>query len=514
MGNDSQRLQDMRKEVVNAFAGVSGLRTVESELVERFDGPYLVLTIANPADRFYALLSKALESVSESNEFRDRTTLRARKAIPKSRLDMPEVHLLRRVLSEISTISSKNFDPDRYVRSVAGAEEQVSASSNHVVYGRRGSGKSSLLAYHLNELKASETPYAWFDMQVYSGSAGTEFVADVLVDLLRQVDDQLSPEARDDTSKLVSVLTDVAFGTLEVDGVIPRLLPRIKRMLSSITARCSKLVIFIDDIHVIRADLQPYLLAQLYSLSRGSNVFLKISGIEQLTKLWDPVGREGLEAPHDAQIITLDYNLTMPDKSKEHIQRILDGHAEYSGLNSVKSICNKNVIDRLVFASAGVPRDAINVFSQAIARSLTKGQRLVSVAAVNEASSLGLDEKLRNMQTDASASFKDLKATLDRVQAFCVDSQKRNAFLVRILPGNDEYQDIQELVGLRMLHVLHEGFTPEEAGERFVALMLDFGFYVGIRAARSVSQFQTTPKRLLAKDLRDLPRYNLQQAAK
>jgi hypothetical protein len=35
--------------------------------------------------------------------------------------------------------------------------------------------------------------------------------------------------------------------------------------------------------------------------------------------------------------------------------------------------------------------------------------------------------------------------------------------------------------------------------------MLDFGFYIGIRAARSVKLFPEKPKQLTAKELRKLP---------
>src|SRR5690606_20504476 len=124
------------------------------------------------------------------NWFRQRTTLRSRRKSPTNRLSTPEVQLLRTTLSEVSTISSRNFDPNRYVRSVAGAEESIASSSNSVVFGRRGSGKSSLLAYHLHELKESGTPFAWIDMQTYSESLERNFVADVFSDILNQIQDR------------------------------------------------------------------------------------------------------------------------------------------------------------------------------------------------------------------------------------------------------------------------------------------------------------------------------------
>ena len=88
--------------------------------------------------------------------------------------------------------------------------------------------------------------------------------------------------------------------------------------------------------YTLSADkLQPSLLDMLYGLSRGNQIFLKISAIETLTRTYDPQLRQGLEIPQDAQNLKLDYNLTMPDKTAEQIGAILDAHAKYAGMPSI-----------------------------------------------------------------------------------------------------------------------------------------------------------------------------------
>lgn len=67
------------------------------------------------------------------------------------------------------------------------------------------------------------------------------------------------------------------------------------------------------------------------------------------------------------------------------------------------------------------------------------------------------------------------------------------------------YKRIKELIDLRLLRVIHEGITPSEAGRKFLGLILDYGYYVGIRAARSVALFNQSSNRITAKELRDLP---------
>jgi hypothetical protein len=247
----------------------------------------------------------------------------------------------------------------------------------------------------------------------------------------------------------------------------------------------------------------------LYSICRGNQAFLKLSGIEQFTKLRDPASRQGLETPGDIQVIRLDYNLTMPDKSKRHIQEILNSHAIYCGLPSVDYVCGDGVIDRLVWVSAGVPRDALYLFSQSISESSVRDQKKVSVSSVNTSASEMTEEKLRDIKIDASGKYEEINKILDTIREFCVIEQRKNVFLVEIQNENSTFHKIEELIALRLLHILHSGTTPSEVGRRYMALMLDYGFYVGIRTARSIKLFSEEPKPVLAKDVRSFPIFHL-----
>ena len=58
-----------------------------------------------------------------------------------------------------------------------------------------------------------------------------------------------------------------------------------------------------------------------------------------------------------------------------------------------------------------------------------------------------------------------------------------------------------------MLHVLNQGITPKHAGVRYIALLLDYGFYVGVRLATRVDLFQKDADTPVYKDLRHLPKF-------
>ena len=63
----------------------------------------------------------------------------------------------------------------------------------------------------------------------------------------------------------------------------------------------------------------------------------------------------------------------MPDKAAGHIEGILDAHAIYCGLPGVRFLCTSaDVLSRLVWVSAGVPRDALNLFAQAMTKGTTE----------------------------------------------------------------------------------------------------------------------------------------------
>jgi hypothetical protein len=279
-------------------------------------------------------------------------------------------------------------------------------------------------------------------------------------------------------------------------------------LLAPLGAQTGELFVFLDDFHVVTPTLQPKLLDVIYGISRGNRIFLKVSAIETLTRTFDPVTRIGLEVPHDAQLIRLDYNLTVPDKATQHIQMILDSHAVYCGLPSIRKLCTSNdVLPRLTWVAAGVPRDALNLYAQAMTKAILLNRKQVSVSDVNVAASEALNTKLKDLETDASSEAGNLQALLEDLREFCIKDVRRNAFLLEIRGDDPLYDGVRKLVDLRLLHVINEGITIGEAGRKYLGLILDYGFYIGIRATRSVDLFNRQTQRVAYKDLRHLPVY-------
>jgi len=493
------------KEVLAEFERRTGLPGVEREFKERTDGGALIIYLANPNDRFYRILQEVLSSAPTEPQAPP-ATIKTR--AEGNRVQSPEGRYLLRTLSESLNISRFSFKEDffaRYTKSVSGAEAQVTAAANHVVFGRRGAGKSSLLLYALHARDPVNQPSAWIDMQLYEKRADNRVVLDLFSEVMKQCEPllRLNPELSI-TQALVDRLRNN--GTL-ADDTIGKILPDLRRLFGRNASGAKDLFIFLDDFHALDVDLQPKLPGFIYSVTRGNNIFLKLSAIETLTKTWDSQAHTGLQAPHDAQTIKLDYNLTMPDKAAKHIEAILDAHAVYCGLPSVRFLCTSSeVISRLVWVSAGVPRDALNMFAQAMTKGATVGQNRVSVTNVNLAASEMVSQKLRELEIDAPAPEEgELRDVLERVKDFCVKEKRKNAFLIEIRNDSSLYRQVLKLIDLRLVHVISEGITVGEAGRKYLGLILDYGFYTGIRAAQSVDLFNKQTERVAYKDLRKLP---------
>jgi hypothetical protein len=493
------------EEILQEFETKSGLEKVGYEVKPRPDGYALVIKLAQPSERFFKILeetrgSRALSSVPVATII---------KSTPQERLQSPEARYLLRVLSESLNISRLSFKDDffaRYTKSVSNAEAQITAAANHIVFGRRGAGKSSLLLYAMRTRDRNRQPSAWVDMQVFGKRNDIKVFIDLLMEVLSQLRATLATQPQ--YSSIVGALERLRLMKTVDENDVRLLLPEVRSLLASFQSAGRDLFIFLDDLHVLATELQPKLLGFIYSITRGNGIFLKLSSIETLTNTWDTASQTGLQVPHDAQTINLDYNLTMPDRAAKHIESILDAHAKYCGLPSVRFLCtSSDVLSRLVWVSAGVPRDALNVFAQAMTKGAATGGSRVSVTNINLAASEMVGQKLRELDLDVPEADVEtsLSGVLEKIKDFCIKQQRKNAFLVELRGDTELYHQIQKLVDLRLLHVISEGITVGEAGRKYLALILDYGFYTGIRAAQSVDLFNRQTLRVTYKELRKLP---------
>ena len=99
--------------------------------------------------------------------------------------------------------------------------------------------------------------------------------------------------------------------------------------------------------------------------------------------------------------------------------------------------------------------------------------------------------KREELSNDAGGDQAVLIAEFERVRTFCLEEKKTNCFLVeKDLPA-DGYRQIQELVDLRLLHLVKSRVTVRDRpGKVYEAYLLDLSQYTGERKKRELPMIE------------------------
>ena len=255
--------------IKDEFEKMSGLTGLSHELKPTSSGTAIVIFVSSPEDRLFDVLSKVTEKVVGPEQDDIIATL---KQISRDKIiSGPEVRLLLKLLSESQTVHRHSFGSElfsRYIETVSGAEEQIVSNANHIVFGRRGAGKSMLLLYSLTSRERDDRPSVWLDFQTYSRRDDDAVIGDVLSDLISEV------EARFGQSNRLVAIQQLIENCPKEYKTYKTLVPQLRRELGKLT-RVTEIFVFVDDLHVLGRSLQSRILDVLYSLARGNQIFLK-----------------------------------------------------------------------------------------------------------------------------------------------------------------------------------------------------------------------------------------------
>jgi hypothetical protein len=80
-----------------------------------------------------------------------------------------------------------------------------------------------------------------------------------------------------------------------------------------------------------------------------------------------------------------------------------------------------------------------------------------------------------------------------------------NAFLVRS-EDSEERSLIHVLSDLRIVHLIHQSITPDRAGERYEAYIIDYSIFTGFRRRRNIREMVPEEAQFKAAELRALPK--------
>ncbi|MHB0925332.1 MAG: hypothetical protein ACYC1F_02360 [Gallionellaceae bacterium] len=497
------------KEATQAFERQIGITSIPTKRVQVGNREFLKFTVGKEAPLYTYALHECQKNLSEDNPFRGAMglTLSKTDTFPSSIEASALITLLTRSTREVSEDSTPRGYIVPYVPFQKREDHHFAQPASHIVRGRRGVGKSTLIRRAIELLSGTKALVAVLDMQSYSLLTGDDLIREVMYDVCTSLSQSGKKiEQRYNIKLCVDELDVVAEDIISGRVSLAKAPVAIKRVLSKITkATNDNAFLFLDDLHLIDLDSQPLLLHYLHAALKGASGWIKVAGLSSLLNVYSPSTRQGLQVPGDAQFISLDLTLENPEAAEAHLRTILSGFLDAVGYKLSGAVLPESAFRRLAWATAGVPRDFLQMFARSLEHASRNRHTAVTLSDVNVAIGEFGQQKLNEVQRDARNNEGELRAMLTKLETLCLEKNSVNAFLIRS-EDSAERRLVQILSDLRMVHLINQSITPEKAGERYEAFILDYSLFTGFRRRPSITEMVPDELQFKASELRALPK--------
>jgi hypothetical protein len=379
-------------------------------------------------------------------------------------------------------------------------KSRLLSKQNHVVFGRRGAGKTSLVRSRSEDSGQLEV---YLNLEDYKDITFPNIVIHILLKLFNELGQRIRSDrplwwlrrgsysavkrldrTLDDLKTYVHEPSRRRRSKLAIEYL--RLeLTVYKEILLSISELFGKLPIFLimDDFYFVEKNTQPDLIDYFHRLTKGTELFLKLATIKHRSKLYRRTKDQyvGVELGHDVFEVDMDYTLDNFDELRTFMQQLLQTAIKESGANiKIDEMFAGDGFPQLCLASGGVPRDFLSLFVSLANAAVTSGSPIGKVQ-VNEFAIGNLGTKLESMRRDSGDEDTILDACLKRIKRHVYDSERTNAFLIAkddLESDAQGRQAIRELVDLRLIHLVdHNTSKAPSDGRRYEAYILDISMY-------------------------------------
>lgn len=496
-------------EATDAFERAVGLAGIRHSLVQAGPSSLLKFHVGRLAPIYDHALLATQRSLPEENPFRGKlgliTTPPA--SFPMSLEAGAFLTLLTRSTREVvGNLSHQSYSVP-YVAFPNREDHSLAQPANHIVRGRRGVGKSTLMRRAAKLLGGESALLATIDMQTYSLLQDRDsLVRQVMIDAcegLARGGSSFPASAARAQAELTEIAERLSGGLLDVANAPIQMRRSIARLTAAVGAPA---FVFLDDMHLIEKDTQPEILHALHAGLKGANGWVKVAGVGSLMNPYSPVTRRGLQFPGDAQYISLDLTLENPAAAENHLRAITDQFGQAVGYVSSASILPKDAFRRLTWANAGVPRDFLQMLGSSLEHAKRNSHTTISLSDVNTAIGEFGQQKMDELSQDVRNGEGMLQGMLRKLEALCLDQERVNAFLVR--SDSWERDLVQVLSDMRMVHLIRRSVTPGRAGERYEAYILDYSLFTGFRRRPNMKEMRPKHEQFKASELRALPKIN------
>lgn len=279
--------------------------------------------------------------------------------------------------------------------------------------------------------------------------------------------------------------------------------------------------LILDDMYFLKKDIQPYFIDYMHRLTKGTNLYIKVATIKHRSLLYQQIGDSyiGTEIGHDIHDVDLDYTLDKFEDLKNFMKELLE-HASYeSGANiNIDDLFAGDSFSQLCLASGGVPRDFLSLFLKMSNQFLLKGDKINKVA-VTDTAIASIGNKITSIHQDTENESEILEAYLGEIKNYVYTKNRTNTFLVS-REDLEKYKQIRqalrELVDMRLLHIIDNNTScaPSD-GRRYEAYIIDVGLYDNSRP-RNFNQIEPgiTDNRGRKDKIRSAPKLKFEQIEK
>jgi len=485
-------------------------------------------------------------------------------------MDMTELNKILKYIEENIRVTDQTtieyLDPRGHI-------ERLNSKQNHVIFGRRGSGKSLLLKSIKEKNNSAICLKA--NLEDFKDISFPDSIIQILRTLLEQLNNEIAnkysiwsfkkwrngKKISKELNEIINTLTnrlqnpddyDEAIKSkrgsktsgkaelknksataaaaiekteeLEVSksikidklNILKNELPDFKDLINKASDFLEKpLFLILDDFYFIRRTDQPYLIDFFHRLSKNTNLYLKVATIKHRSSLYlQGETYIGIEMNHDAQALNLDYSLENFDALLTFTKALMNHVKEKANSTlDVSELLTDNAFKFLCLASGGVPRDFFSLFI-GLGNKIIDGKSSISKPDVIEIAIENLPNKLDAFKTDSAEEKEILDHYLQFITEEIINGKRTNSFLVSntdIAKYSQINQALKELVDLRLLHIVNSNISSAPSdGKRYTAYMIDIGLYPNSRP-REFKQIEPGEKDAEGREdkIRSAPKINL-----
>jgi hypothetical protein len=403
-----------------------------------------------------------------------------------------------------------------YVQDAEANLSAVTAGRHHLIFGRRGAGKTALLVEARRQLHDEGAITSWTNVQTLRQEAPSRVILYLLEGALAAL---LSAQSAVRPESIVSVELNQIYDSVREllqgsDGdfaPVSQLVPRVQRAVTRfLDLEDRALYLFLDDFYYLPRESQPRVLDMLHGCVRDCNAWLKIASIRHLTRWFQSAPPLGLQTIHDADIIDLDVTLQDPKRAQGFLEEVLRRYAAHVDIPALTRLFSSKALDRLVLASGAVPRDYLVLASSAVVKAQARSNAtLVGAQDVNQAAGDAAGAKLQELEDDMASNVGTAERTLAAlkvVRDFCLEEKSYTYFLVGFRDKESraaEYNLLTDLMDVRLVHLLDAGVSDaHSAGHRSEAFLLDLSQYSGSRLKQRIRVLDFSKGKVISKETR------------